>query len=100
MKFKDMKTPGTMHSLFTDHDAWMLIDYVADVQLLSMLTIAGLDSVYDNSKAFAEFLKKQNFQEVLNKIGLVQREKHRIVPHVRVPILLIVPLKPFPNADM
>lgn len=52
-----------------------------------------VDTLYDNSKPFSEFLKKQGIDNILNKTGLTLRRKHTIVsPRLRVP------LKAKPNA--
>jgi hypothetical protein len=44
----------------------------------------GLDinAIYDNSPAFAKFLKKQFLDEILRETRLRLREIHSIVPHV------------------
>ena len=49
------------------------------------------DTVYDNSKPFSEFLKKQGINNILNKTGLTLRRKHAIVSPVRTPALLEYP---------
>ncbi|KAF9239785.1 hypothetical protein BU15DRAFT_74324 [Melanogaster broomeanus] len=46
-----------------------------------------LDAVYDNSKAFSEFLAAQGLRGVLRETKLKRRLKHKILPHrVRMPI--------------
>lgn len=46
----------------------------------------GLDinAIYDNSPAFAKFLKKQSLDEILRETRLRLREIHSIVPHVSI----------------
>ena len=39
--------------------------------------------LYDNSKAFAAYLKKQGLDRVLSRTGLKLRANHTITPHVR-----------------
>ncbi|KAG0697937.1 hypothetical protein DFH29DRAFT_944009 [Suillus ampliporus] len=53
----------------------------------------SLNAIYDNSKAFARFLKQQKLEDVLSKTKLKLREKHTIVPH-----RYKVPLDAAPNA--
>jgi len=41
-----------------------------------------MDALYENSKPFSMFLKKQGLNEILQKAQLRLRENHTIVPHV------------------
>ena len=42
-----------------------------------------MDALYENSKPFLRFLKKERLDEILRKAKLRLGEKHTIVPHVR-----------------
>jgi hypothetical protein len=42
-----------------------------------------MDALYENSKPFSRYLRKQGLDEILRKAKLQFREKHTIVPHVR-----------------
>ncbi|KAG2123462.1 hypothetical protein DEU56DRAFT_48468 [Suillus clintonianus] len=53
----------------------------------------NLNTVYDNSKAFAQFLKQQKLEDVLHKTKLKLRQTRTIVPH-----RYKVPLDAAPNA--
>jgi len=41
-----------------------------------------MEALYENSKAFSMFLKKQGLNEILQKAKLRLRENHTVVPHV------------------
>jgi hypothetical protein len=43
-----------------------------------------MDALYDNSKAFGAFLRKQGMDRILRKTNLKMRVRHTIVPHVRI----------------
>ena len=47
----------------------------------------SMDALYDNSKAFDAFLRKQRMDNILRKTELKTRATHTIVPHVRIHIL-------------
>jgi hypothetical protein len=41
-------------------------------------------AVYDNSSPFHKYLKKQGTEEAAKKTGVKLKNKHTIVPHVRL----------------
>jgi len=41
-----------------------------------------MNALYENSKPFSKFLKKQGLDGILQKTKLRLRDKHTIVPHV------------------
>lgn len=50
-----------------------------------MYLISGdMDALYENSKPFSKFLRKQGLENTLRKMQLKLRETHTIVPHVSV----------------
>ena len=49
------------------------------------------DTVYDNSKPFSEFLKKQGINDILKKTDLTLRRQHSIISPVRTPATLEYP---------
>ena len=51
-----------------------------------MVTIAAssMDAMFDNSKPFDTFLRKQGIDRILKKTNLTLRKRHTIVPHVRI----------------
>ena len=49
------------------------------------LLAKGMDALYENSKPFMTFLKKQGLDQILREMKLSLREAHTIVPHVCVP---------------
>ena len=53
-----------------------------DVQILVFGALSAMEALYENSKPFAAFLKKQGLGAILRKTKLRMRETHRIVPHV------------------
>ena len=53
-----------------------------DVQNLVFGALSAIEALYENSKPFAEFLKKEGLGAILRKTKLRMRETHRIVPHV------------------
>ena len=44
----------------------------------------SMEALYDNSKAFDMFLRKQGMDGILRKTNLKTRATHAIVPHVRI----------------
>lgn len=55
----------------------------------AMLSIyKDIDLAYDNSNVFSTFLRKQGLKAVLQKTGLILKDKHSIVPHVSLNIVL------------
>ncbi|KAG1747941.1 uncharacterized protein EDB91DRAFT_1235835 [Suillus paluster] len=62
-----------------------------------------LNAMYDNSKAFAQYLKHQKLEDILRKTRLKLRKKHTIVPHGRFAVTILVsqrykvPLDAAPN---
>jgi hypothetical protein len=77
---------------------------------MMVTSICHLTAYLDNSSAFAEYLRKYGMDDALETLGLELRQKHCIVPHVRVhafvvaflltapPQRLHVPLDAEPNA--
>jgi hypothetical protein len=49
-----------------------------------VMSLSNLTAYLDNSSAFAEYLRKYGMNDALEKLGLELRQKHRIVPHVRM----------------
>jgi len=45
------------------------------------LSAYSLDALYDNSKAFDAFLKKQGMDRILSKTDLKMQVRHNIIPH-------------------
>ena len=72
---------------------YVQIEYVAGHHLLRLadketkLYILSdvADTVYDNSKPFSEFLKKQGINDILKKTDLTLRRQHSIISPVRTP---------------
>ncbi|KAF6752082.1 hypothetical protein DFP72DRAFT_991169 [Ephemerocybe angulata] len=64
----------------------ILFEGSAEAAIISLMS--DIDIMYENSKPFSMFLRKQGLQAVLKKTGLILRSKHRVVPH-----RLLVPLK-------
>ncbi|KAH7886867.1 hypothetical protein F5I97DRAFT_1829385 [Phlebopus sp. FC_14] len=51
------------------------------------LTATDVDTLYDNSVAFSEFLKKQGLDNILDTLKLKLRDEHTIIPHrIGVPL--------------
>jgi len=50
---------------------------------VTMISLAAncMDALYDNSKAFDAFLRKQGMDRILRKTDVKMRVKHTIVPH-------------------
>lgn len=44
----------------------------------------NVDMGYDNSSAFAEFIKSQEIDNVLSETGLKIRQSHKVAPYVRI----------------
>ncbi|OAX31589.1 hypothetical protein K503DRAFT_777457, partial [Rhizopogon vinicolor AM-OR11-026] len=58
-----------------------------DLQIGLFLAANEMNVVYDNSKAFSQFLKQQNLENLLRKTKLKLRTTRTIVPHrYRVPL--------------
>jgi hypothetical protein len=56
----------------------------SDIETMIILAASSMDALYDNSKAFDTFLRKQGMVRILRKADLKMRIKHTIVPHVRI----------------
>jgi hypothetical protein len=54
-----------------------------------VLSADCMDILYDNSKAFDTFLKKQGMDRILRTTDLKMRVRHTIVPHVRIRIVYV-----------
>ena len=54
-----------------------------------VLSADCMDILYDNSKAFDTFLKKQGMDRILRTTDLKMRVRHTIVPHVRIHIVYV-----------
>ncbi|TFK38372.1 hypothetical protein BDQ12DRAFT_705388 [Crucibulum laeve] len=52
-----------------------------DLGMIMYLSTPTLEAVYDNSKAFATFLKNQGLDTILRETKLKKRQRHTIVPH-------------------
>jgi hypothetical protein len=57
------------------------------------LAASSLDALYDNSKAFDTFLRKQGMDRILLKTDLKMKIKHTIVPHVRIHVCFTRPVE-------
>jgi hypothetical protein len=44
----------------------------------------SINALYDNSRPFMNFLKNQGLDSILRRTKLKLRERHTVVPHVRV----------------
>ncbi|KAF8873600.1 hypothetical protein CPB84DRAFT_1798256 [Gymnopilus junonius] len=64
-----------------------------DIQSLLFNSLDDIEALYDNSKPFSAFLRKQGLDSILKKTNLRLREKHKIVPH-----RILAPLTARPNA--
>ena len=64
---------------------------LADKETKLYLIADVIDTVYDNSKPFSEFLKKQGINDILKKTDLTLRRQHSIVSPVRTPATLKKP---------
>ena len=49
-----------------------------------ILAASSMEALYDNSKPFDTFLRKQGIDRTLKKTNLTMRKRHTIVPHVRI----------------
>ena len=68
---------------------YLLIEILlGSVETAMISLIQDIDIVYDNSKPFSDFLRKQGVKSILQKTGLTLRDVHRIVPHVSLRFLL------------
>jgi hypothetical protein len=54
---------------------------LSDIQTMIYLSAYSLDALYDNSKAFDAFLKKQGMDRILSKTDLKMQVRHNIIPH-------------------
>ncbi|PPQ79343.1 hypothetical protein CVT26_007458 [Gymnopilus dilepis] len=74
---------------------------VLDIQNLVFGGLLAIEALYENSKPFAMFLRKQGLHATLRKTKLRMREKHRIVPHrLLVPLHAAADALPeFPDKD-
>ena len=54
------------------------------METMIYLMSSDMDALYENSKPFAKFLKKQGLENTLRQTQLKLRERHTIVPHVSV----------------
>jgi hypothetical protein len=66
-----------------------LTTLLGDIEIMIVLAATSMDALYDNSKAFDTFLRKQGMDRILRKTDLKMRIKHTIVPHVRIHIVYI-----------
>jgi hypothetical protein len=57
---------------------------LGDIETTMYLAAQKVDVLYDNSKAFSTYLKKQGLESILSQTNLKLREKHMIVPPVRI----------------
>ncbi|EDR07431.1 uncharacterized protein LACBIDRAFT_298608 [Laccaria bicolor S238N-H82] len=57
---------------------------IGDVETMMYLISADMDALYENSKPFEKFLRKQGLENTLRQTRLKLRERHTIVPHVSV----------------
>jgi len=58
-------------------------NYTVDGEVMVYMALNDMEALYENSKPFSNFLKKQGLEALLKKTNLRLREKHRIFPHVR-----------------
>ena len=58
-------------------------NYTVDGEVMVYMAFNGMEALYENSKPFSNFLKKQGLEALLKKTNLKLREKHKIFPHVR-----------------
>ena len=75
----------------TDYFAGHYLLRLDDEETKLYLLADVIDTVYDNSKLFSKFLKKQGINNILNKTDLTLRRKHAIVPPVHTHALLEYP---------
>ena len=55
-----------------------------DIETMIFLSAMSMEALYDNSKAFDMFLRKQGMDGILRETNLKTRATHTIVPHVRI----------------
>jgi hypothetical protein len=77
--------------VYTKYVAGHYLLSLGDMETKLYILADVVDTVYDNSKPFSEFLKKQGINDILKKTGLTLRRKHTIVSPVRTPNLLECP---------
>jgi hypothetical protein len=60
---------------------------LGDIEKMLSHSANCMDALYDNSKAFDTYLRKQGMDGILHKTDLKMRVRHTIVPHVRIHIV-------------
>jgi hypothetical protein len=62
---------------------------LGDIEKMLSHSANCMDALYDNSKAFDAYLRKQGMDSILHKTDLKMRVRHTIVPHVRIHIVYV-----------
>ena len=82
---RKVRGSGTLLSPCVHQFIHLNTEITGDLMSLSFLVTDDIDALYENSKQFMTFLRKQGLHQVLRETELTLREAHTIVPHVRVP---------------